>query len=109
MPKQSNRNDPKTAGLVREGTLNPSPEEVGDPNARVSALLTDGETSAMCRRRRRSSGGWRDGTRELDTERGTCAARGADLDTPAVRFHQMLDDVEPEAHASIRGIERGIT
>lgn len=31
MPKRSDRKDPKAAALIEEGTLNPSPEKVGDP------------------------------------------------------------------------------
>lgn len=31
MPKRGDRTDPKTAALFEEGTLNPSPEKVGDP------------------------------------------------------------------------------
>jgi transposase len=34
VPKQAKRNDPKTAALVREGTLNPSPEKVSDQKFR---------------------------------------------------------------------------
>lgn len=34
MPKQSKRNDPKAAALVRDGTLNPSPDKVADPRFR---------------------------------------------------------------------------
>ena len=34
MPKQSTRNDPKAAALVRDGTLNPSPDKVTDPKFR---------------------------------------------------------------------------
>ncbi len=31
MPKRADRSDLKTAALIEEGTLNPSPEKVGDP------------------------------------------------------------------------------
>jgi transposase len=31
MPKRGNRTDPKTAALLEDGTLNPCPENVGDP------------------------------------------------------------------------------
>lgn len=31
MPKPANRTDPKTAALLEEGTLNPSPDSVSDP------------------------------------------------------------------------------
>jgi transposase len=31
VPKRANRKDPKTAALLEGGTLNPSPEKVGDP------------------------------------------------------------------------------
>jgi transposase len=31
MPKRGDRTDPKTAALRADGTLNPSPEKVGDP------------------------------------------------------------------------------
>ncbi len=31
MPRRGVRSDPKTAALLEEGTLNPSPEKVGDP------------------------------------------------------------------------------
>ncbi|KYF70849.1 helix-turn-helix domain-containing protein [Sorangium cellulosum] len=31
MPKRGDRTDPKTAALREDGTLNPSPEKVGDP------------------------------------------------------------------------------
>ena len=36
MPKRADRADPKTAALLEEGTLNPSPEGVGDPKFRAS-------------------------------------------------------------------------
>jgi len=31
VPKRADRRDPKAAALLEEGTLNPSPEKVGDP------------------------------------------------------------------------------
>jgi transposase len=34
MPNRPKRNDPKTASLLQEGTLNPSPEKVTDPKFR---------------------------------------------------------------------------
>jgi transposase len=34
MPNRPNRNDPKAASLLQEGTLNPSPEKVTDPKFR---------------------------------------------------------------------------
>jgi transposase len=34
VPNRPKRNDPKTASLLQEGTLNPSPEKVTDPNFR---------------------------------------------------------------------------
>ncbi len=36
MPKRADRTDPKTAALLEEGTLNPSPEKVSDPKFRAS-------------------------------------------------------------------------
>jgi transposase len=39
MPKRRDRKDPKTASLQEEGTLNPSPEKVGDPKFRAGEFF----------------------------------------------------------------------
>src|SRR6266568_3047079 len=39
MPKRRDRKDPKTAALQEEGTLNPSPEKVGDPKFRAGEFF----------------------------------------------------------------------
>src|ERR1700683_2689948 len=39
VPKRADRADPKTAALLEEGTLNPSPESVGDPRFRASEFF----------------------------------------------------------------------
>lgn len=39
MPKRADRTDHKTAALRAEGTLNPSPEDVGDPKFQASEFF----------------------------------------------------------------------
>jgi transposase len=39
MPKRRDRKDPKTAALEEEGTLNASPEKVGDPKFRAGEFF----------------------------------------------------------------------
>ena len=39
MPKQGARTDPKAAALLKEGSLNPSPEKVSDPKFQASEFF----------------------------------------------------------------------
>lgn len=39
MPRQRDRTDPKTAALIEEGTLNPSPQKVSDPKFQASEFF----------------------------------------------------------------------
>ncbi len=39
MPKRTDRSDPKTAALLEDGTLNLSPEKVGDPKFQVGEFF----------------------------------------------------------------------
>jgi transposase len=39
LPKRRDHTDPKTAALLEDGTLNPSPENVGDPKFRASEFF----------------------------------------------------------------------
>jgi transposase len=39
VPKREDRRDPKTAALLKEGTLNPSPEKVSDPKFQASEFF----------------------------------------------------------------------
>lgn len=39
MPKRVDRSDPKTAALLEEGTLNPSPEKAGDPKFQLGEFF----------------------------------------------------------------------
>lgn len=39
MAKRSDRTDSKTAALLEEGTLNPSPEKIGDPKFRANEFF----------------------------------------------------------------------